>query len=210
MIDIGYVSSAFRLLGEQGRCFSHIIDMVWLYSAPISQWWEGGHFTFSNEDYLSSRPQRKGKGSQYPVVHGTCETNINWWGIGKICTIPGEGEGGRGWIGVAAICLFLSKSGKKVFASVMMDDKDRCLLGQKGFELLNLNICSMRIISWRDITLRCSFSHLIQIKMKGLKFFCFRSKIPKKDNISCFFAFKRILLILRRKRFFLCSYQASL
>jgi hypothetical protein len=44
--------------------------------------------------------------------------------------------GGGG--GVAAICLFLSKSGKKVFASVMMDDKDRCLLGQKGFELLNL------------------------------------------------------------------------
>jgi hypothetical protein len=60
--------------------------------------------------------------------------------------VPAGGGGYWGWTGVAAICLFLSKSGKKVFASVMMDDKDRCLLGQKGFELLNLNICSIRII----------------------------------------------------------------
>ena len=39
-------------------------------------------------------------------------------------------DGGGGG-GVAAIFLFLSKSGKKVFASVMMDDKDRCMLADR-------------------------------------------------------------------------------
>jgi hypothetical protein len=62
---------------------SHIIDMVWLYSAPVPVGNRGGILLVQMNTTCLHAPRGRGRGvsTLWTVVHvrsSTCETNINW------------------------------------------------------------------------------------------------------------------------------------